>query len=378
AKKAEKVFRFERAVTSSNFIQPGYWDAGYDGLLAGEQLYVGLKQLEAAYHENRGYDYEITRHVSLRQINPVALLQLKQSGKCEFSLPEMLFDIDYPGHYKRRIKSVSLTIPCVVGPYVGLNASLRLLDNKFRNSSIATNYPEKTDEADDRFQSYVIPISAIAASSGQNDSGMFELNFKDERYLPFEGAGAISRWRFELPTTLRQFNYDTIADVVVHLRYTSVEGGAELRTEAQKSVGSYISSVEQMSREEGLFAIFDLKHDFSTQWHQLFNQNQRTASWEITNAHFPYLFNGRNLEVIEGKIYLKPKGDAAMAPLPSDFTLNGQSVNSWTINPDNGLTEGNIDLTGSPIRTWTIDRGTNLVMAAPIDDLLILIKYRIV
>lgn len=25
--------------------------------------------------------------------------------------------------------------------------------------------------------------------SSQNDSGMFELNFKDERYLPFEGAG---------------------------------------------------------------------------------------------------------------------------------------------------------------------------------------------
>ena len=75
AKKAEKVYRFERGLTNSNFIQAGYWDAGYDGLLAGEQLYVGLKRLEAAHHENRGYDYEITRHVSLRQINPMAILQ---------------------------------------------------------------------------------------------------------------------------------------------------------------------------------------------------------------------------------------------------------------------------------------------------------------
>ena len=113
AKKAEKTYRFERGLSTSNFIQSGYWDAGRDGLLAGEQLYVGLKQLEAAYQENRGYDYEITKHISLRQINPIAVLQLKETGKCEFMLPEVLFDMDFPNHYKRRIKSVSLSIPCV-------------------------------------------------------------------------------------------------------------------------------------------------------------------------------------------------------------------------------------------------------------------------
>jgi hypothetical protein len=41
-------------------------------------------------------------------------------------------------------------------------------------------------------------MQSIATSSGQADSGLFELNFRDERYLPFEGAGAISRWRLEL------------------------------------------------------------------------------------------------------------------------------------------------------------------------------------
>ena len=40
---------------------------------------------------------------------------------------------------------------------------------------------------------------AIATSTGQNDTGLFELNFRDERYLPFEYAGAVSRWRIELP-----------------------------------------------------------------------------------------------------------------------------------------------------------------------------------
>ncbi len=376
AKKAEKVFRFERGLTSSSFIQAGYWDAGHNGLLAGEQLYVGLKQLEAAYHETAGYDYEITKHVSLRQLNPIAILQLKEIGRCEFSLPEVLFDIDYPGHYKRRLKNVSLTIPCVAGPYVGLNATLRLLENKFRNSPIARDYPEKTDETDERFQSYIVPINAIAACSGQNDSGMFELNFKDERYLPFEGAGAISSWRLEMPTALRQFDYNTISDVVIHLRYTSNDGGASLKMEAEKSVAAYIRNAEQVSEEDGLFAIFDLRHDFPTQWHLLFHQNQPTVSWEINHSHFPYLFNGRELEITGAKIYLKPEADKVLSPPPGSISLNGQPINFWTVSPEMALTEGDANLTGSPFRTWTIDKGTNFPAGNEIRDLLILIRYR--
>jgi hypothetical protein len=39
------------------------------------------------------------------------------------------------------------------------------------------------------------------------DAGMFELNFRDERYLPFEGAGAISEWRLEF---LQRFGFLTM------------------------------------------------------------------------------------------------------------------------------------------------------------------------
>ena len=48
---------------------------------------------------------------------------------------------------------------------------------------------------------------------------MFELNFKDERYLPFEGCGATGSWRLELPKDVRQFNYNTISDVILHVIY---------------------------------------------------------------------------------------------------------------------------------------------------------------
>lgn len=312
AKKAEKVFRFERGLSTTNFIEFGYWEAAHDGLLAGERLFVGLKQLESAYQEKRSYDYEISKPISLRQVNPLAFLRLRETGTCEFALPEVLFDMDYAGHYQRRIKSVSLTVPSVIGPYTSLNCTLRLLEHKFRINALAkdkNDYREKTDEADDRFTTINVPITAIAVSTGQNDSGVFELNFKDERYIPFEGAGATSRWRLELPAQFRQFDYDTISDVIMHLRYTAVEGGDKLKAPAIASVQEYIKSVEDLSRQEGLYAAFDLKHDFPNEWykanHPPAGATQRLLPLGDLHERLPIFTRGRDPAKIRAtEIYL--------------------------------------------------------------------------
>ena len=50
AKRAETAFQFERPQNASTeYIRMGYWTNARDGLLAGEQLFLGLKRLEAAY-----------------------------------------------------------------------------------------------------------------------------------------------------------------------------------------------------------------------------------------------------------------------------------------------------------------------------------------
>ncbi|MEO1396820.1 MAG: neuraminidase-like domain-containing protein [Cyanobacteria bacterium J06634_5] len=281
AKKAEKVFRFEMGLSTSDFIKFGYWDSARDGFLAGEQLYLDLKHLENTYVENKPHDYEITKHISLQQLNPLALIQLKEQGLCEFSLPEETFDLDYPGHYKRRIKTISVSIPCIVGPYTSLNCTLRLLKHEYRNSKIAasaSDYAKKLEEADERFIFNPIPTTAIAVSQGQNDSGVFELNFRDERYLPFEGAGAISTWRLELPQEFRQFDYQTISDVILHLRYTSCEGGATLKTAALDHLMAYVEDASELSKREGLFRMLSLRHEFPTEWHRFLTPEPEAAS----------------------------------------------------------------------------------------------------
>ena len=270
AKKAEQAFQFERGVSEAKYLQFGYWESGRDGILAGERLFMGLKQLEAAYHETRGYDFEIAKVTSLRQINPMALLQLRDSGTCEFALPEVLFDMDYPGHYLRKIKSVSLTIPCVVGPYTNLSCTLRLLSHKYRTDPLLQNiadYSESIDQADSRFSTINVPINAIAVSSGQNDGGVFEVNFHDERYLPFEGAGAVSTWRLEMPSSFRQFDYDTMNDVLLTVRYTSKEGGGKLKDGANGAVQDYLAAAINSTASPGLFTFLDVKSDYMTEWY---------------------------------------------------------------------------------------------------------------
>jgi hypothetical protein len=313
AKRAEKVFRFERGLATSSFIQYGYWDATHDGLLSGERMYQGLKQMETAYQERRGHDFEISKSISLRQLDPLALLQLRETGSCEFAIPELLFDMDYPGQYMRRIKSLGLRIPCVLGPHTSLNCTLRLLEHKFRTSAISSgkgDYPQKTDGSEDRFTTVNVPITSIAVSSLEDESGVFELNFHDERYLPFEGAGVVSKWRIELPDKFRQFDYDGITDVIIRLRYTSIEGGEKLKQVATGAVLDFLKSVEDLSRDQGLFTAFDLKNDFSDAWytanHPVPTATERVMTIDKLTDKLPIFTKGRKIRATD--IYLFSSG----------------------------------------------------------------------
>ncbi len=123
------------------FIQFGYWDGLKKGLLAGERLSNDLRRMEAAWYEQNTRRLELTKHVSLAQVDPLALVRLKTTGACDVTLPEWLFDLDHPGHYQRRIKTVSLTVPCIVGPYTSVNATLSLTNHGTRvTEDVAAGY----------------------------------------------------------------------------------------------------------------------------------------------------------------------------------------------------------------------------------------------
>ena len=77
ARKAEQTMKQELMrpeLDAPDFVKFNYWDGGRKGLLSGEALYLDVKRMEMAYHDNNKRELELTRHVSLRQLDPLALL----------------------------------------------------------------------------------------------------------------------------------------------------------------------------------------------------------------------------------------------------------------------------------------------------------------
>ena len=312
AKRAERCFRFELGLQDSSYINFGYWDSLKKGLLSGEKLQYDLRRLETAYLEQNRREFELTKHVSLALLDPLSLVKLRETGRCFFRLPEEIFDLDYPGHYFRRIKSVSVTLPCVAGPYTTVSCTLRLLKNYIRiNTTLINRYTHAEDERgvwteDPRFVESNIPVKAIAASNAQNDSGVFELSFRDERYVPFEGAGAVSEWALELfsdlpannpdPTQpdfgrpLRQFDYGTITDAVLHIKYTAREDAGPFKNEA---IGHLRKYFEKDGAVPSL-RLFNLRQEFPTQWHRFLHPTSAADGNVLELEMAPRLFSIRD------------------------------------------------------------------------------------
>lgn len=128
-------------------------------------------------------------------------------------------------------------------------------------------------------------IQSIATSTAQNDSGLFELNFRDERYLPFEGAGAAARMRFKLPSDFRAFDYDTISDLVVYVRYTARDGGEVLVGQTTTALNTRLMNAAQSELSE----LISLKRDFPAEWYKFRSQSNWGTNDQSHWATFPLL-----------------------------------------------------------------------------------------
>lgn len=233
ARSVQRAFQYENN-SSQSFVNFGYWDSRKKGLLAGEGLMLALQQMEAQYVAQTALPLQIVRRVSLLETDPMALISLRETGACAFELSERLFAQDYPTHYRRVLKTISVSMPAVVGPYQNIKATLTQFKNqivvqpklntvKYLLGLETTNAPT----AEELRTNWVVS-QQIALSNGINDNGMFQLNFDDPRYLPFEGTGAVSSWRLTMPKAANRFDYSTITDVIVEVKYSALDAGATL------------------------------------------------------------------------------------------------------------------------------------------------------
>jgi hypothetical protein len=228
----EACWQYEMGDVASRFIQTSSWNDSYHGLLVGETLQLNLQMMEAAWLNRNQRRLELTKTVSLKELlGDIDFATLKSTGTATFTLNEATFDEDYPGHYLRQLKFLTVSLPTLLGPYQDVRATLTQSGSStLLKADIAGVKYLNGDTSGSTANVLTNPRASqqIAISTGLNDSGMFELNFGDERYLPFEGTGAVSEWQlsFPQPTSTEQASLlAALNDVIIQVHYTAVYGG---------------------------------------------------------------------------------------------------------------------------------------------------------
>ncbi|MBE3200237.1 MULTISPECIES: Tc toxin subunit A-related protein [Parafrankia] len=358
ARRAEAAMSYElgaSAMPKGGFVQFGYWDGLKKGLLAGERLANDLRRLEAAWYEQNTRRLELTKHISLAQIDPLALVRLKTAGACDITLPEWLYDSDHPGHYQRRIKTVSLTVPCIVGPYTSVNATLSLTNHGTRvTEDVSTGYGDPLNPDGERFAKVDVPVQAIVTSTAQNDSGLFELRFDDERLLPFEGAGAVSTWHLALPPEDNTFDLATISDVVLSVRYTALAGSTALATTARTNRAAVVPV-------NGVRLIV-LDQELPREWQRFLSPGTDTdqvLTFTLDRRYLPFVFrSATNLRLTRLDLIVESE---VTGPFEVQLMVpGGAGASTETLAPDlamrgaHHLVKTAFNPPTSPLGTWTM------------------------
>lgn len=369
---AQQAFRHELGLPSASYIQYGYWDSLRKGLLAGERLGHDLERMESAYLAEDVREYEITRHVSLDQLDPVALVRLREEGECWFDVPEALFDLDCPGHYFRRIQSVSLSLACVHGPMANVNVELTLSNSWIRREA-ETGSDGLVEE------SVTGGTTAIVTSTAQDDAGLFQLDLRDPRYLPFERRGAVSRWHLRLCNQrFPAFDWSTITDAVLHLRYTALDGGETFRGDVLDDLDTALNAVSggytgaaSSPLTSSLVRGFSAKRDFPDAWY-VFQQSEdetgtQSLALEIAEGHFPTSVRtgGSTLSITGALVFLVGVSEADWAD-GDTLRLKAQLGTATAVNLDLsrastaafGLPYGSASVSGS-LNTVTLSLDTS-------------------
>ncbi|ETS29768.1 virulence plasmid 28 protein [Photorhabdus khanii NC19] len=229
---AEMAYRWETNNKSTHFIKPGAWQGTHAGLLAGETLMLNLAQMEDAYLRWDKRALEVERTVSLADVYTepnkdridltaeiTNLLEKRKDNLgnddnsirfndnkliATVNLASLKIHEDYPASVgeTRRIKQISVTLPALLGPYQDVQAILSYGGSE-------TGLAES--------------CKSLAVSHGMNDSGQFQLDFNNGKFLPFEGIAINDTGTLTLsfPNADKQKTMlQTLSDIILHIRYT--------------------------------------------------------------------------------------------------------------------------------------------------------------
>ncbi len=381
---AQRQLSFERQLDLPPFIRTDYWVVDPNqlggtsitgettpdrrGLTGSVRLLKDLTELDQYAFSTNSPKLQMSKTLSLNEIAPEELMQLRDKGIMSFRTTQDLFDRDYPGQYLRLIKKVSVTVIALNPPTKGIRATLTnggvsrvITGGTIFQERVINRYPEQ-----------------IALSGGVSDYGVFQLRGEGEFLDPFEGTGVDTQWEFRMEKAANPFDYDSIADVLLTIEY-----------EALNSF-TYRNTVVQRLNNEDLSAnlAISFKNNLPDQWFDLNNPDNTSTPFTVqfdVNARdmAPNINAPRSIEHVS--LYFVMKDGEAFDQV---VTLGYNNTPRYEATPNENListrlnAQGFVSLQGvaGPEGTWTFGlanttRTRTLLADDLVEDILLVVTY---
>jgi len=223
-------------------------------------------------------------------------------------------------------------------------------------------------------------LELIAFTSPTDATGFFELEPAGEMLLPFEGRGVATIWQLEMPKAANPFDYHTIADVLLTIKYTALHS-YDYR---QQVIQGFDSSVDSERS-------FSIRGNFPDQWYDLHNpelsDSPMTIRFSTRHEEFPPNIEGLKIEHLLLYFALADGASFEVSPTHLQFTpKGGQEVlggGATTIGGVISTRRANraswIPLTGeSPVGEWELALPLEVRDAfknEQIEDILFVVTY---
>jgi Tc toxin complex TcA C-terminal TcB-binding domain len=237
-------------------------DSGPDrrGLTGAERLLRDLAELDQYAFTMNQRKLQLSRTLSLAQLAPLELQRLRETGVMTFATPSALFDRDFPGHYLRMIRKVTVSVIALTPPAEGVRATLTsgglsrvVVGPDVFRPVVVRHQPESV--------ALTAPIAATGTFVFEPASGLRD---------PFEGLGVDTTWELRLPRPANPFDFSTLADVLIAIDYTALDS-ADYRARVVRGLDRTAEG------DRG----FSLRGQFPDAWWGLHNPDQTATPLKV-------------------------------------------------------------------------------------------------
>lgn len=357
AQMAQKALCFERQTTIA-FVKHNYWQGERKGLLGAEKLLIDINKLEEFRMTTETRKKELSKTMSLASLAPSEFQGFRETGVMEFNPQMQWFDREFPGHYMRLIKRVSISVMALIPPHEQIRATL--WDNGCSHVMVGPPWEDT--------KTIYRQAESIAISFAQKATGLFEASLHDPILLPFEGKGVDSSFTLEMPKGANKFDYNSMIDVLLTVEYTALEDRF-YRDLVLKQMGID----ENGYCPVGGMRFFSMHNHFPDQWYHFKNTSgaNREIAIEIRKNMFPH---NEDISYITfmNLIAAQDESSDVNAEITFDNTTAGMLLEEGYIQDEYDKRKFNGK---SPCNTWKIKILHN-TQAESLKDLILVIAYK--